>query len=102
MANNYRIDIKQVRDQADIVRSHVVDGQLGTVRLQAGPHQQYVLRKQMAENLGLPDQVKVKRVGKNLHISFDLSVEADVVIEGYFDPAFADTQTLSANCPMAN
>ncbi len=99
MANNYRIDIKQVRDQADIVRSHVVDGQLGTVRLQAGPHQQYVLRKQMAENLGLPDQVKVKRVGKNLHISFDLSVEADVVIEGYFDPAFADTQTLSAQLP---
>ena len=66
----------------------VTQGQGGRgqpVRLQAKPGAKYqLLDLEKAKAVG-PNYVKVKRVGKNLHILFEGSTEADVIIEDYYD-----------------
>ena len=66
----------------------VTQGQGGRgqpVRLQAKAGAKYqLLDLEKAKAVG-PDYVKVKRVGKNLHILFEGSTEADVIIEDYYD-----------------
>uniref|UniRef100_UPI0025BD9D2E Ig-like domain-containing protein n=1 Tax=Limnohabitans sp. TaxID=1907725 RepID=UPI0025BD9D2E len=66
----------------------VTQGQGGRgqpVRLQAKAGAKYqLLDLEKAKAVG-PDYVKVKRVGKNLHILFENSTEADVIIEDYYE-----------------
>ncbi|WP_346308754.1 Ig-like domain-containing protein, partial [Limnohabitans sp.] len=66
----------------------VTQGQGGRgqpVRLQAKAGAKYqLLDLEKAKAVG-PDYVKVKRVGKHLHILFDGSTEADVIIEDYYE-----------------
>ncbi|ALK89388.1 Ig-like domain-containing protein [Limnohabitans sp. 63ED37-2] len=66
----------------------VTQGQGGRgqpVRLKAKAGAKYqLLDLEKAKAVG-PDYVKVKRVGKNLHILFEGSTEADVIIEDYYD-----------------
>lgn len=66
----------------------VTQGQGGRgqpVRLQAKAGAKYqLLDLEKAKAVG-PDYVKVKRVGKNLHILFEDSTEADVIIEDYYE-----------------
>ena len=58
-------------------------GQPVLIQAKAGAKYQ-LLDLEKAQAVG-PDYVKVKRVGKNLHILFEGSTEADVIIEDYYD-----------------
>ncbi len=66
----------------------VTQGQGGRgqpVRLKAKAGAKYqLLDLEKAQAVG-PDYVKVKRVGKHLHILFEESTEADVIIEDYYE-----------------
>jgi VCBS repeat-containing protein len=44
----------------------------------------YQLEDPAAKNVG-PENIRTKRVGKNLHVMLDGSSEADLIIEGYYD-----------------
>ena len=46
----------------------------------------YHLEDPAAKNVG-PENIRSKRVGKNLHVMLDGSKDADLIIEGYYDDA---------------
>jgi VCBS repeat-containing protein len=56
-------------------------------RITAKPDTRYELQDDLkGKGLG-PDQVRGKRVGKNLYLMFEDNGKPDVIIEGYYDPA---------------
>ena len=66
----------------------VTQGQGGRgqpVRLKAKAGAKYQLLDLEKPQAVGPDYVKVKRVGKHLHILFEDSIEADVIIEDYYE-----------------
>ena len=67
----------------DVTQGQGGRGQPVRIKAKAGAKYQ-LLDLEKAKAVG-PDLVKVKRVGKNFHIQFDGSTEADVIIEDYFD-----------------
>jgi VCBS repeat-containing protein len=55
-------------------------------RIKAKPDTRYELQDDLkGKGLG-PDQVRGKRVGKNLYLMFEDNGKPDVIIEGYYDP----------------
>ena len=55
-------------------------------RITAKPDTRYELQDELkGKGLG-PDQVRGKRVGKNLYLMFEDNGKPDVIIEGYYDP----------------
>jgi VCBS repeat-containing protein len=57
------------------------------VRIKAEQGARYELQDDTKGKGLAPDQVRVKRMGKNLGLMFDRSQSVDVVIEGYYDAA---------------
>jgi hypothetical protein len=56
-------------------------------RITAKPDTRYELQDELkGKGLG-PDQVRGKRVGKNLYLMFEDNGKPDIIIEGYYDPA---------------
>ena len=83
--------IKVIVNNINAVGNEVLEvtqgqGGLGQpLRIKAKAGAKYQLQDlEKAKAVG-PDLVKVKLVGKNFHIQFDGSTEADVIIEDYFD-----------------
>lgn len=55
-------------------------------RITAKPDTRYELQDELkGKGLG-PDQVRGKRVGKNLYLMFEDNGKPDIIIEGYYDP----------------
>jgi len=67
----------------DVTQGQGGRGQPVLLKAKAGAKYQ-LLDLEKAKAVG-PDYVKVKRVGKNLHILFEDSTEADVIIEDYYE-----------------
>jgi hypothetical protein len=67
----------------DVTQGQGGRGQPVRIKAKAGAKYQ-LLDLEKAKTAG-PEYVKVKRVGKNLHILFEGSTEADVIIEDYYD-----------------
>ena len=62
-------------------------GDLGKpTRIKAFPNGRYLLQDPALKNAG-PQKVRTQRVGKNLHVMLDGSVQPDLIVEGYFDEA---------------
>ena len=67
----------------DVTQGQGGRGQPVLLKAKAGAKYQ-LLDLEKAKAVG-PDYVKVKRVGKNLHILFEESTQADVIIEDYYE-----------------
>ena len=89
MAKQFKVLVNTGKDQD--TQTHLTEqgaGQRGRpliLKAQAGA--KYQLVESSKRNNLAPDNVKAKRVGKNLHLMFETSAEADVIIEDYYDEA---------------
>ena len=86
MAKQFKVLVNTGKDQD--TQTHLTEqgaGQRGRpliLKAQAGA--KYQLVESSKRNNLAPDNVKAKRVGKNLHLMFETSAEADVIIEDYY------------------
>ncbi len=67
----------------DVTQGQGARGQAVRLKAKVGAKYQ-LLDLEKSKDVG-PDYVKVKRVGKHLHILFENSTEADVIIEDYYE-----------------
>ena len=67
-------------------------------RIKAVKGARYQLEDPAAKNVG-PENIKSKRVGKNLHVMLEGSQEADLVIEGYYEEANQTENIQPSNHP---
>ena len=68
----------------ELVPGHGDQGK--STRIKAFPKGRYLLQDPALNNQG-PQKVRTQRVGKNLHVMLDGSVQPDLIVEGYFDEA---------------
>lgn len=61
-------------------------------RIKAIKGVRYQLEDPAAKNTG-PDNIRTKRVGKNLHVLFEDSKEADLIVEGYFEESTQSSES---------
>lgn len=86
MAKQFKVLVSTGKDQA--TQTHTAEqgaGQRGrplVLKAQAGA--KYQLVEAAKRNELAPDNIKAKRVGKNLHLMFETDVDADVIIEDYY------------------
>jgi len=96
MSKKYRVVIKGT--QQEVLRT--VDVAQGTgeagqpVRIKAALKEKYVLQDLQREGATAPEQLQVKRVGKHLRVAFDGSLDADLIIEDYFEVTADQTSAL--------
>jgi hypothetical protein len=87
MAKKFKVIVKtasaDTNEALDVTQGQGGRGQPVRIKAKAGAKYQLV-ELEKANAVG-PDYVKVKRVGKHLHILFEGSTEADVIIEDYYD-----------------
>jgi VCBS repeat-containing protein len=91
------IQLVVVSGQENVNAAHTVEQGSGAkgkpTRVKAVKGATYQLKDPAAKDVG-PDYIRSKRVGKNLHVAFDGSDEADLIIEGYYDEGYrADGST---------
>lgn len=81
MVKQYKVVVNEGKDSQHTV-VEVTQGQ--TVRLIVQSGARYEFQDLSKPNAKAPEQLRLKRVGKDLHVLFDGSTSADVVLEGYY------------------
>ena len=87
MAKKFKVLVNtgkaESNESLDVTQGQGALGQPLRIKAQAGA--KYQLQDLDKAKGMAPQNVKVKRVGKNLHLLFEESQEADVIIEGYYE-----------------
>ena len=88
MAKNIKVLVNTGNEETnksfDVTAGSGKAGKPTTIKAVKGAR--YHLEDPAAKNVG-PENIRSKRVGKNLHVMLDGSSEADLIIEGYYDDA---------------
>ncbi|PQA85063.1 hypothetical protein C5F52_03465 [Limnohabitans sp. TS-CS-82] len=88
MAKNIKVLVNTGNEETnktfDVASGSGKSGKPTTIKAVKGAR--YHLEDPAAKNVG-PENIRSKRVGKNLHVMLDGSSEADLIIEGYYDDA---------------
>jgi hypothetical protein len=86
MSNTIKVTVRtqseQTNQAVDVVKGSGQKGQ--PTRIRAIKDARYQLQDVDNNNVA-PEKVNAKRMGKNLHLSFGDSKEADLIIDGYYD-----------------
>lgn len=95
MAKTIQLVVSSSKEDVNV--AHIVEQGSGSkgkpTRVKAVKGATYQLKDPAAKDVG-PEYIRSKRVGKNLHVGFDGSDEADLIIEGYYDEGYrADGST---------
>ena len=87
MSKKYKVVVNVGKNEnnevIDVVQKQGDRGQ--TLRIQAKAGAKYQLQEVGKDKNAAPEYVRVKRVGKNLHLIFEDGTQSDVIIEDYYE-----------------